>query len=61
MSCVLAAVLDAVDDGYRVVLAVDALCRSSDRTHDVLMTLYRERLSEQIEVADAETILACWL
>lgn len=43
------------------MLAVDALCRSSDRTHDVLMTLYRERLSEQIEVADAETILACWL
>src|SRR5207253_9334166 len=28
--CVLAAVLDAVDLGYRVVLATDALCSSSD-------------------------------
>ena len=30
--CVLATVLDAVDLGYRVVLATDALCSSSDTT-----------------------------
>jgi nicotinamidase-related amidase len=41
--CVLAAVLDAVDLGYRVVLATDALCSSSDGTHDALLTLYRNR------------------
>ena len=35
----LAAVLDAVDLGYRVVLATDALCSSSDATHDALLTL----------------------
>ncbi|HZS81793.1 MAG TPA: cysteine hydrolase [Stellaceae bacterium] len=58
---VLAAVMDAVDLGFRVVLAVDALCSASDRTHEALLTLYRERFSEQIETADAETILACWL
>ena len=58
--CVLAAVLDAVDLGFRVVLAVDALCSSSDRTHDALMTLYSERFSEQIETAEAEAILAAW-
>jgi nicotinamidase-related amidase len=58
--CVLAAVMDAVDEGYRVVLAVDAICSSSDRTHEALMTLYRERFYEQIEVADRATILACW-
>jgi nicotinamidase-related amidase len=44
--CVLAAVLDAVDLGYRVVLATDALCSSSDATHDALLTLYRNRFSQ---------------
>jgi nicotinamidase-related amidase len=58
--CVLAAVLDAVDLGYRVVLASDALCSSSDQTHDALMTLYRSRFSEQIETAPSESVLAAW-
>lgn len=58
--CVLAAVLNAVDLGYRVVLATDALCSSSDETHDALLTLYRGRFSQQIETADAATILAAW-
>jgi nicotinamidase-related amidase len=58
--CVLAAVLDAVDLGYRVVLAKDALCSSSDQTHDALMTLYQERFSEQIETAETASILAAW-
>ena len=58
--CVLAAVLDAVDFGYRVVLATDALCSSSDETHDALLTLYHRRFGQQIETASSETILACW-
>lgn len=58
--CVLATVLDAVDLGYRVVIAADALCSASDRTHDALLTLYQERFSQQIEVAPAQTILANW-
>jgi len=58
--CVLAAVLSAVDLGYRVVLAHDALCSSSDRTHDALMTLYAERFSQQIELAGAAEILDAW-
>jgi len=58
--CVLAAVLDAVDFGYRVVLASDALCSSSDATHDALMTLYREGISQQIETVETATILAAW-
>jgi nicotinamidase-related amidase len=58
--CVLAAVMDAVDHGFRVVLAADAICGSSDRTHEALMTLYSQRFSEQIEVADSETIMSCW-
>lgn len=58
--CVLAAVLDAVDRGYRVVLPIDALCSVSDRTHDALLTLYRERFSQQIETTDTATVLANW-
>lgn len=58
--CVLAAVLDAVDRGYRVVLATDALCSSSDQTHDALMTLYRSRYSLQIEAVESEAILEAW-
>jgi len=58
--CVLATVLGAVDRGYRVVLATDALCSSSDRTHDALLTLYRERYGQQVETATAAEILRCW-
>lgn len=58
--CVLAAVLGAVDFGFRVVLATDALCSASDMTHDALLTLYRERFSQQIETAGTDAILAAW-
>lgn len=58
--CVLATVLDAVDLGYRVVLVRDAVCSSSDEGHDALLEVYRRRYSEQIETAEAETILANW-
>lgn len=58
--CVLAAVMDGIDRGYRVVLVEDAICSSSDATHDALMTLYRNRFSLQLELACAETVLAAW-
>ena len=58
--CVLAAVLGAVDRGYRVVLPTDALCSSSDRTHDALMALYRERYGQQVETARMSEILSAW-
>ena len=58
--CVLAAVLDAVDLGLRVVLPADALCSSSDEKHDALLGLYRDRFSIQIETTDTETILVNW-
>jgi nicotinamidase-related amidase len=53
-------VLTAIDLGYRVGLVTDALCSSSDATHDALLTLYRDRFSQQIETASSETILGCW-
>ena len=58
--CVLAAVMDAVDYGFRVIVVRDALCSGSDETHDALMTLYLKRFGQQIEVAEAETVLANW-
>jgi hypothetical protein len=42
------------------VLATDALCSSSDETHDALLTLYHRRFGQQIETANGEKILACW-
>jgi nicotinamidase-related amidase len=58
--CVLAAVLDAVDLGLRVILPVDAVCSSSDAMHDALLSLYRGRFSIQIETAPTEEILDSW-
>jgi nicotinamidase-related amidase len=57
---VLASVLSAVDLGYRVIIVRDAVCSSSDEGHDMLLRLYDTRFSEQIETADAETILSQW-
>jgi len=58
--CVLATVLGAVDRGYRVVLATDAVCSASDESHDALLDLYARRFSQQVETAPTATILAHW-
>ncbi len=58
--CVLATVMAAVDHGFRVVLPVDALCSTSDDTHDALIRLYRARFSQQIEATDTEDVLRRW-
>ncbi|MCW8085443.1 cysteine hydrolase family protein [Sabulicella glaciei] len=58
--CVLAAVLGAVDRGYRIIVPTDALCSSSDLTHDALLTLYRERYGQQVETALSEEVVAAW-
>jgi nicotinamidase-related amidase len=58
--CVLATVLGAVDRGYRVVVATDALCSSTDATHDAMMTLYHNRYGQQVETVTTDTILESW-
>ena len=58
--CVLSTVLGAVDLGYRVIIASDALCSVSDESHDALLTLYRNRFGQQIEAADVDTIIEAW-
>ncbi len=55
-----ATVLGAVDRGYRVIVVTDAICSSSDEGHDALLKVYRNRYSEQIETANADTILSQW-
>jgi nicotinamidase-related amidase len=58
--CVLATVLGAVDAGFRVVIATDALCSSTNETHDAILDFYHERLSAQIEAAETDEILDAW-
>jgi nicotinamidase-related amidase len=58
--CVLSSVLDAVNAGFRVVIVEDALCSSSDKGHDALMTMYRLRFTEQIDLISAEALMEIW-
>lgn len=58
--CVMAAMIGAIDLGYRVVLATDALCSSADETHDAMMRIYESRFGMQMETAETEEILDAW-
>jgi nicotinamidase-related amidase len=58
--CVLATVLGAIDRGYRVVVASDAICSSADETHDASLRLYQGRYGQQVEIATTEQILMHW-
>ena len=58
--CVLSTVLDAVNIGLRVVLVEDALCSSSDPGHDALMTMYRLRYAQQIDLIKMEALPEYW-
>jgi nicotinamidase-related amidase len=58
--CVLSSVLMAVDLGYRVIIARDGTCSSSDETHDALLSLYRRRFEVQIELSDVTEIVETW-
>jgi nicotinamidase-related amidase len=58
--CVLATVLGAIDRGYRVVVASDAICSSADETHDASLRLYQGRYGQQVEIATTEQILLNW-
>ena len=58
--CVLATVLGAVDLGYHVIIAKDALCSSRDDTHEALVALYEKRFHEQMDARSTADILAAW-
>lgn len=58
--CVLATVLGAIDRGYRVILVSDAVCSSSDPTHDAALRIYEARFGQQIETAPLAELLDQW-
>jgi nicotinamidase-related amidase len=58
--CVLATVIGAVDRGLRVILVADAVCSSTDDTHDAIMELYRRRYGVQIETITTHALMKIW-
>lgn len=58
--CVYASVLDAVDAGYRVVIAADAVGSSDVAAHEATMNILAPRLSEQLELVTTQAILEAW-
>lgn len=58
--CVLSSVLNAIDLGYRVVIARDAVCSSSDEAHDALIGLYAKRFEVQIALSGIDEIMEAW-
>lgn len=58
--CVLATVIGAIDHGFSVIVARDALCSSRDETHDTSIELYEKRFSEQIKTLRVDEILSAW-
>ena len=58
--CVLATVLGAVDLGYRTVLVQDAVCSSSDESHDSMLELFGNRYGQHVEVGTAAEVAELW-
>lgn len=58
--CVYSSVLDAVDLGYQVILATDALGSADAKAHAAVLEHLAPRLSEQIELLTTDAILDQW-
>jgi nicotinamidase-related amidase len=58
--CVYASVLDAIDLGFRVVLASDAIGSSDMAAHEATMNILVPRLCDQLEPATTLAILDAW-
>jgi nicotinamidase-related amidase len=58
--CVLSSALSAVDHGFHVIIATDAVCSFSDAGHDALLDLFKKRFSQQISTAETAQILEEW-
>ncbi|WP_055048685.1 cysteine hydrolase [Devosia sp. A16] len=55
--CVMATVIGAIDLGYRVIIATDAICSSADSTHDAMLHVYDSRFGMQVETAEVVEIV----
>jgi nicotinamidase-related amidase len=58
--CVRSSILAAIDHGYRIVMARDAVCSSSDASHDAIIDLFHRRFDVQVDVAEVAEILETW-
>lgn len=58
--CVAAAVMGAIDHGFRVVLPTDAVFGSADETHDAMLRIYRSRFALQLFTCTTEELLDDW-
>jgi nicotinamidase-related amidase len=59
--CVLLTALDAVDRGYRVIIATDAVASTVDKAHQVALDHLYPRFEGQVELASVADIIAAWL
>jgi hypothetical protein len=46
--------------GYRIIPVQDALCSSTDESHDAFLGLYCQRFDIQVGVAGLEQVLGLW-
>jgi nicotinamidase-related amidase len=52
--------LGVVDRGFRTIVVTDAICGESGDGDDAIMHIYNQRFTEQVETAEAETVLSQW-
>jgi nicotinamidase-related amidase len=58
--CILSTVMEAMDLGFRVILAADAMTSSVVQCHDLAIEIMRQRFDEQVEIATVDEIIAAW-
>lgn len=58
--CVMAAIIGAIDLGYRVTLPSDAVFGSADETHDAALTLFHSRFGQQLATCTTQELLENW-
>jgi nicotinamidase-related amidase len=56
--CVIATLMGVVDRGFRCVVAEDAVASSAQEGHEATLKVLRMRLSEQVEIATVDDVLA---
>ncbi len=59
-SCVLATALSAIDRGFEVVIAVDAVASASPAAHAAVLDVLLPRLDPLVRLATTDNILAAW-
>lgn len=58
--CIWATALDAIDLGFHVVLARDAMASFSTEAHDAILAVVAPRFVPQIAVSDTAAIIQLW-